>query len=78
MIAHVKPVAHVHAVAINRHRLPREDALDDDRNQFFGKLIWAVIVRAIRDDRRQAVSVMIGADQESLDALLAEYGEFGA
>ncbi len=63
VVAHVKPVAHVHAVAINRHRLAREDALDDHRNQFFGKLKRPVIVRAIRDDRRQAVGVVICAHQ---------------
>ena len=62
VVAHVKPVAHVQAVAINRHRLPRQDALDDHRDELFGKLIRAVVVRAIRDDRRQAVSMVIRPD----------------
>ena len=38
VVADVKPVAHVHAVAVNRNRFPREHVLDDDGDELFGKL----------------------------------------
>src|ERR1051325_5059857 len=63
VVADVEPVADVHAVAVNRNRLAGEDALDDDRDELLGKLIWAVVVRAIGNNGRQAVRVMIGAHE---------------
>src|ERR1700733_9814047 len=44
MIFHVKPVANLHSVAIDRKRLVVEGVRDHERNQFLGKLIRAVIV----------------------------------
>src|SRR5215475_1777890 len=46
MIVYMNPIAHIHAVAINRERLVAECLNDHQRNQFFGKLIRTVIIRA--------------------------------
>jgi hypothetical protein len=59
VIAHIKPIAHIHAVAINGDGFSCEAALDDHWDQLFGKLVRAVVVRAIRDHHIQSVGVMI-------------------
>src|SRR6266576_2639553 len=58
-----QPVAHIGALAIDRQLQALERIDDDQRDQLFGKMIRAVIVRAVGHDHRQAVSVMPGADQ---------------
>src|SRR5262245_38654438 len=63
VVAHIKPVAHVQSVSVNRDGLAREYLLNDDWNELFGMLIGAVVVRAIRDEGRQAVGVMERPDE---------------
>ncbi len=63
MVADIEPVAYIHAIAIDGDGLSRQNTLNDHRNQFLRKLKRAIIIGAIRDDRRQAVSVMVGAHQ---------------
>ena len=50
MVLHMDPVAHIHAIAIDRQRLIPHRVDDHERDQFFRELIRAVIVRAARDD----------------------------
>ncbi|MDB6057611.1 MAG: hypothetical protein JWO95_1455 [Verrucomicrobiales bacterium] len=64
VVAHVKPVADVHAIAINGDGFACANAFDDHRNQFFGKLKWPVIVRAIGRHDWQAVRVVIRAHEQ--------------
>ncbi len=64
VVADIKPVADVHAIAVNGDRLAGEDALDDDGDQLLRELIRAVVVRAVRDDCRQTVGVVVGANEE--------------
>ena len=44
-------------------RLPAAGIQDHQRNQLLGKLVWPVIVGAIRSERGQSVGVVVGAHQ---------------
>src|SRR5262249_12126677 len=50
MILDVEPVANVRALAINRHRLAGGPFEDHERNELFRELIWAIVIRAIRNE----------------------------
>ena len=50
MVADVNPVANVQAIAVNRDRLVVLQIRDEERDQFFRKLIGPVVIRATRDD----------------------------
>ena len=63
MILHVQPVPDVLAIPINRQRLSVSRIQDHQRNQFLGKLERSIIVRTIRGQRWQSVSVVVGADE---------------
>ena len=63
VVADVQPVAHVAAVAVHRQRLAGERVEDHERDQLLRELARAVVVRAVRRDDRQAVGVMVGADE---------------
>ena len=52
MVLDVEPVAHVAAVAVDRQRLALERVQDHERDQLLGELEGAVVVRAVRDERR--------------------------
>ena len=52
VVGHIEPIAHVHAVAINRDGLAIQDLLYDDRDEFLGELERTVVVRAITNDYR--------------------------
>ena len=57
MIVDEQPVAHVLPGPVDRHRLAGE-ALDDRQgDELFRQLTWPVIVRTVRDQHRQPVSV---------------------
>lgn len=58
-----KPVAYVLSFAIDRKRLAMTDVVDEQRYQLFWELIWAVVVRAVGNERRHAVCVVICADE---------------
>ena len=66
-----EPVANVFALAVNRERLLVADVVDEQRNELFGELVRAIVVGAVRDDRRHAVGVveraheMVGASLRS-------------
>ena len=53
-----EPVADVFALAVNRERLLVANVVDEKRDELFGELVRAVVVGAVRDDRRHAVSVV--------------------
>ena len=63
MVFDIEPVAHVRALAVDGQRLALERIDDHQRDQLLGKMIGAVIVRAIADDGRQPVGVMPRVDQ---------------
>ena len=63
VVAHKQPVAHLPAIAVNGQRLARERMRDDERNQLFRKVVGAVVVTAVGNQRRQPVGVVPGAHQ---------------
>ena len=63
MVFHEEPVAHVFALTVDRQRLLVADVVDEERNQLFGELVRAVVVAAVRDNRRHAVGVVERADK---------------
>src|SRR5579863_10334492 len=63
VILDIEPVADIAAVAIDGHRLALQGVEDRQRNQFLGKMIRAVVVRAIRADDGQSISVAPGAHE---------------
>ena len=60
MVFHVEPVAHVLTLAVDGQGLAVTDIVDEQRNQFFGELIGAVVVGAVGHDGRHAVGVVKG------------------
>ena len=63
MVFHIEPVADVLAFSIDRKGLAVADVVDEQRYQFFGKLVGTVVVRAVRHDGRHSVGVVEGADE---------------
>ena len=59
MVAYVEPVADVLALAVDGNGSVLQRVQDDQRDELFGKLVGAVVIRAIRDDHRQAVGVPV-------------------
>ena len=53
----VEPVADVFALAVDGYRLASEAFEDDDRDQFFGKLVGPVVVGTIGDEDGEAVGI---------------------
>ena len=63
MIYYIQPVAHVLTLTIYWQWLAMTDIVDKQRNQLLRELIGAVVVRAVRHDRRHAVGVVEGAHE---------------
>src|ERR1700689_4565704 len=63
VVLDVEPVADVFAIAIDRERLAGAGVQDHERNQFFGKLVRAVIIGAVGGEDGKSVGVVVGADE---------------
>ena len=63
VILDMKPVAHVHAVAVDRQLAAVQCVQQEERDQLLRKLEGPVIVRAIAGRRLQPVGVVVGAHQ---------------
>ena len=72
MILDVEPIANILALAVDRQRLSIERLDDHERNEFFRKMIGAVIVRAIGEQGRQPIGLVPGANQMVGGRLAAE------
>ena len=59
----VEPVADLHAVAVDGEMFSLEGVEDDERDKFFGEVIRAVVVRAVRREGREMVGVLERADE---------------
>ena len=59
----LKPVSNLQTITIKRQRLALLGGTDHEWNKLLGELIRAVVVGAIRNDRRQAVGMVVGAHQ---------------
>ena len=63
MVFHIEPVTHILSLAIDRQRLAMTDIVDEKRNQLFGELIWAIVVRAVGHNGGQSVCVVESANK---------------
>ncbi|MND33672.1 hypothetical protein D3C80_242690 [compost metagenome] len=63
MVLDEQPVTHLQPVAVHRQRLACQGIEDHQRNEFFREVERAVVVRAVGDQYRQAISTLPGADQ---------------
>ena len=59
VVVHVQPVAHVLPVAVDRQRLARQGIEEKQRDELFRKLKRAVIIGAVRDQRREPIGVEV-------------------
>src|ERR1700740_2468219 len=64
IVFHVQPVALLFAVTVDRKRFVIERICDHQRQEFFGELVWAVIVRRARDQSGKFVGAHIGENQK--------------
>src|SRR6185436_11538163 len=53
----------VAAIAVDRQGAPLGGVEDHQGDQLLGELVGAVVVRAVRDQGRQAVGLVVGPDQ---------------
>ena len=63
VVLDIEPVAHLHAVAIDRQGFAGQCVDDHERDEFFGEVVGAVVVGAVGGEHRQAVGVVPGAHQ---------------
>ena len=63
MVADIEPVADLLAVAVDGQRLSSEGVVDNERDEFLGKMVGTVVLRAICGEDGQSVGVVIGAHQ---------------
>ena len=60
MVFHVQPVAYIAAVTVYRKALTFEDILYNQRNQFFGEVIRAIVIGTAGNGNRHFIGIMIG------------------
>src|SRR5207244_6304094 len=63
MILHVQPIAYVATLTVDRQGLVDDGVQDHEGNELFGKLVGAVVVRAVDDQRRKPIGVIVRAHQ---------------
>ena len=63
VVLHVEPVAHLAAVAVDGQRPPLHRVQDHQGDELLGKLARPVVVRAVGEERGQAVRHVVGAHQ---------------
>src|ERR1044072_9269301 len=63
VVLNINPVTHIQAIAINRNLLLGESVGNGERQKFFGKLPWPIVVTAASYDGVQSKRVMSSADQ---------------
>ena len=63
MVLDVEPVAHVAAVPVDRQALPLDRVQDHEGDELLGELVGAVVVRAVGEEGRQAVRLVVRAHE---------------
>lgn len=63
MVFDVEPITHLIALAIDRQRFAFEGVEDDQRDELFGKVVWAIVVGTVGDQHWQAISSLPGTNQ---------------
>ena len=78
VVLDVEPVARVLAVAINRQRLALYDVVNHQRNQLLRKVVWPIVVGAVRQNHRKPVGLVVGAHKVVAAGLRRTVGTVGA
>lgn len=63
VVLDIQPVAHILALAIDRERLAVAYVVYEQRNKLLWELVWTVVVGAVGQDSRHAVSVVERTDK---------------
>ena len=63
VVFHKQPVADVLALSVYGQRLAVADVVDEEGYQLLGELVGTVVVRAVGDDRRHSVCVVVCAHE---------------
>ena len=77
VVHHIEPVAYVFAFAIDGEGAAVADVVDEQRDELLGELVGAVIVRAVADERRHAVGVVVGAHEMVARGFRGRVGRMG-
>ena len=77
MVAHIEPIADLLAITINGERFACECVVNDERDEFFGKMVRAVVVGAICREDGEPVGVMVGADEVVAGGFAGGIGAIG-
>ena len=64
VVLHIEPVAHIHAVPVDRELPAVQRIIDHERDQLLRELIRPVIIGAVRDIRRKMIGVHVRLHQE--------------
>lgn len=78
VVFYVEPVPYVFAVSINGNGLTRQGFLQGEGNEFFRKLVGAVVVAAAGDGNGKAIGAVVGAGEEIGTGFGAAVGGAGA
>lgn len=63
VIEHPQPVTNILPFSVHRKRFFQPDVVDEERDEFLGKLARTVVVRAVADDDRKGVGVVPGTHE---------------
>ena len=63
MVFYIEPVPNLATIAIHRQWLTMEGVQDDMGDQFFGEVIWAVVIGTISHNDRQTISTVPSSNQ---------------
>lgn len=77
MIFHIKPVSDLITLAVHGQRFSLQGIEYHQRNELLGKVVGAVVVRAIGEDHRQAIGAMPGPYQVVGAGLAGRIGRAG-
>ena len=63
VVLNIEPIADILTLAIDRERTAVAYIIDEEGYQLLWELIWAVVVRTVGDDRREAVCIVESTDE---------------
>ena len=77
MVLHIEPVADVLPLAVYRLRFAVADVVNEEGDELFGELVGALVVRAVCDDGRHAVGIVVSPDEMVAAGLCCGVGAVG-
>ena len=74
MVFDEEPVADVLSLAVDGQGLALADVVDEEGDELLGELVRAVVIRAVRHDRWQAIGIVVGTDEVVAGGLAGRVG----